>query len=341
MYQVLCVGEDETSDQHWQDYYELLLELKARYQTPYSLISWQTTRDRILSLLKSEKGNRRAFLLDDDKLMGWVGLNGRNIGTPRQTAFFIFDLLDEHSGPSLERTIIERIDGWLDQFGLTESYGVLNDAHREKVARNWGAQVLSRLDEYVLERKSARSDVIEDWLVTVPKNHPGLRLEFYQMLPDKYIKPFSSLLVETLRAMPEEASGSIPFHDTVQDENIAEAQRQKNGHTLYKYLLFDARDDMVAMTLLDIDLKNPENGFQLMTGVTADYRGQGLGKWLKAVMFRKLGEDFPANEKLTTSMRALNKPMQAINAQMGFELVRHGYEFKLTREIIAGYLRHR
>jgi hypothetical protein len=338
MYQVLCIGEDQISDEHWQGYYALLLELKARYQTPYSLISWQTTRDRILSVYESEKGFRRAFVMKDNKFVGWTGLNGRNIGTPRQTAFFIFDLLEEYSESTLERTIVAQIDRWLDHFGLSESYCVVNDAHREKVTRSWGAQILSRLDEYVLERESARPEVIDDWLRAIPENHPDLRLEFHQMLPDEYVKPFAELLKETLRDMPEEAGGSIPFHDTVKDENEEEALRQQNGRTLYKYLLFNAQDVMVAMTLLDIDLKNPDNAFQLMTGVTGDYRGRGLGKWLKASMFRKLQEDFPANRKVTTSMRALNKPMQAINAAMGFNLVRHGFEFKLTREIIAGYL---
>ncbi|MCP4683900.1 MAG: hypothetical protein GY867_00480, partial [bacterium] len=238
-----------------------------------------------------------------------------------------------------ERTIIEKIGGWMDQFGLTDSFAVFNDAHREKVARKWGAQVLSRLDEYVLEREAAASEVIDQWLATFPQNHPDLRLEFYQMLPEKYVRPFSDLLTETLRAMPEEASGGLPFHATVQDENKEEAQRQENGHTDYKYLLFNADDAMVALTILGIDLKNPDNAFQLMTGVTADFRRQGLAKWLKAAMFRKLAADFPSNQKITTSMRALNKPMQAINDAMGFQLVRHGFEFKLTGEMIASYLR--
>ncbi len=341
MYQVLRVGEDDISDQHWQGYFELLKELKARYQTPYSLVSWESTRNRALSRLKEEKGNQRAIILEDGKHVAFAGLAGRNVGTPQQTAFFVFDLLDDHVSPDLERVIVEQIDGWMDQFGLDESFGVANDAHREKVVRHWGAQELSRLDEYALERKAVNEAAVESWLNTIPACNPDLKLEFYQMLPDEYVEPFAELLKETLRAMPEEAEGGIPFHDTVQNENEAEERRRNNGMTAYKYLLFDAQDDMIAMTIVDIDLDNPLNVFQLMTGITRKYRGHGLGKWLKAAMFRKLGEDFPANERITTSMRSLNKPMQAINARMGFELVRRGYEFKLTRETIETYLRKR
>jgi len=335
MYQVLHAGEDSITDERWRQYFEFLTELKKRYHTPYTLVSWQTTRDRTMSQVKDEKGSHRALVMKDGRLVAFIGQNGRNIGTPRQSAFFVFDFLDEFTGPELERTILDQIGKWMDRYALAESFSIVNDAHREGVVRRWGARELSRVDEYVLERRSACREVIDGWLKEIPKKHSDLELRFYQMLPDEYIDPFSVLLAETLRAMPQESDGALPFHTMVQNEKKAEAWRQKNGISVYKYLLFDPDDNMIALTLVSVDLNNPTNVFQLMTGVTEKLRFQGLAKWLKAAMFYKLEEDCPGNEKIITGMRSLNRPMQAINSQMGFELARRGFEFKLTPEIIA------
>ena len=338
MFRVFTVGEDDITDEQWRGYFELHKELSERYDTPYSLVSWQTTRDRTLSRQSSERGNERAFILLDNQFAAWGGFNGRNIGTPGQAAFFMFDFIDQFTSPELERAIIEPIGRWMDKYDLKESFGVVNDAHRKQMAQRWGAKKLSRLDEYVLDRKSARQDKIEEWLTVTPRKHANLRLEFFQLLPERLVEPFSELLVETLGDMPEEADGGLPFHATVQDERKLERWRQKNGLTLYKYLLFDQGNELVAMTLVDVDLNNPANAFQQMTGITERYRGKGLAKWLKAAMYKKLGEDFPGSQRLITSMRSKNEPMTAINDQMGFQLVRRGVEYKLTPEIVAQYL---
>jgi hypothetical protein len=49
-------------------------------------------------------------------------------------------------------------------------------------------------------------------------------------------------------------------------------------------------------------------------------------------MYHKLRQDFPEFGRLVTAMRAVNKPIQHINAQMGFYKYRSGYEFRIHRK---------
>lgn len=84
---------------------------------------------------------------------------------------------------------------------------------------------------------------------------------------------------------------------------------------------------------------DPSDAYQAVTGVNREYRGCGLSRWLKAALFFKVGEDFPANKTMTTVMRATNAPIQKVNAEMGYALQSSGYEFDVTAEGLRRYLR--
>jgi RimJ/RimL family protein N-acetyltransferase len=66
---------------------------------------------------------------------------------------------------------------------------------------------------------------------------------------------------------------------------------------------------------------NPQEPYrihQYFTGVLARYRRRGLAKRLKAEMLKFVRERFPDAEYITTTTASDNKPMQAINRQLGF-----------------------
>jgi GNAT superfamily N-acetyltransferase len=69
---------------------------------------------------------------------------------------------------------------------------------------------------------------------------------------------------------------------------------------------------------------------QGFTGVRADARGRGLGKWLKAAMLLHVREIYPGLQTVITGNASSNGPMLAINKAMGFKQHRAGNEYQIS-----------
>lgn len=62
----------------------------------------------------------------------------------------------------------------------------------------------------------------------------------------------------------------------------------------------------------------PWLAFQFGTGVLRTHRGQGIGRWLKAVNALRLLDEHPQVTTVDTGNAATNEHMLAINHAMGF-----------------------
>ncbi len=85
--------------------------------------------------------------------------------------------------------------------------------------------------------------------------------------------------------------------------------------------------------------ENPKNLEQNATGVLPEYRGNGLGKWLKAAMIQKVLVERPVVEHIRTGNANSNAPMLAINNQLGFELYRSRTIWQLEIARLKAYLK--
>jgi GNAT superfamily N-acetyltransferase len=77
--------------------------------------------------------------------------------------------------------------------------------------------------------------------------------------------------------------------------------------------------DLAGFTDVLFDPENPENLMQGNTGVDPTYRGNGLGKWLKAAMLTKLLAERSGVKRIRTGNADSNEAMLAINHRLGFE----------------------
>ena len=67
---------------------------------------------------------------------------------------------------------------------------------------------------------------------------------------------------------------------------------------------------------------------QNLTGVKEEYRGRGLGKWLKAAMLEWIKEEYPEVQIIVTGNATTNAPMLAINKRLGFKEYKSGTAYK-------------
>ena len=79
-------------------------------------------------------------------------------------------------------------------------------------------------------------------------------------------------------------------------------------------------------------LHDPREAYRIMqdlTGVLPEYRGRGLGKWLKAQMLFHIKENYPDTKVIVTGNADANAPMLSINERIGFKRYRSGSMYKL------------
>ncbi len=77
---------------------------------------------------------------------------------------------------------------------------------------------------------------------------------------------------------------------------------------------------LVGFTQVFINPSFPDLLQQGDTGVFPEFRGTGLGKWLKAAMVRRITGERPEIMRIRTENATANAPMLAINHAMGFTL---------------------
>ncbi len=85
--------------------------------------------------------------------------------------------------------------------------------------------------------------------------------------------------------------------------------------------------------------EDPENLEQEATGVLPEYRGNGLGKWLKAAMIQKVLAERLSVKRIRTGNANSNVPMLRINDQLGFKLYRSRTVWQLEIAKLKEYLK--
>jgi GNAT superfamily N-acetyltransferase len=101
-----------------------------------------------------------------------------------------------------------------------------------------------------------------------------------------------------------------------------------------EYTMLTREPDGVISGITDVQYApyQPTMIHQGFTGVRADARGRGLGKWLKAAMLLHVRDLYPQLEVVITENAGSNAPMLAINTRMGFKQYRAGTEYQITRD---------
>jgi len=87
--------------------------------------------------------------------------------------------------------------------------------------------------------------------------------------------------------------------------------------------------------------EGPENLEQNNTGVLPEYRGNGLGRWLKAAMIQKVLVARPVVKRVRTGNANSNAPMLAINTRLGFKHYKSKVVWQLEIARLKDYLKQK
>lgn len=335
---LVAINDNAFTDARWREYQRLHEKLHEQYLASLPASSWRELKARALSYLKKEPLFGHWVAIEGDELTAYVTLWLRNSDPPRQPALLWFDAAYDMLPETLGVAIAGQIVDWMDSHGCSQAFHIASDERTSHLAKAWNAALLNRLDEFVLWRSRANHGIIAEWLNDIPARHPGLRIECFDGLPSEHMDEFTELLNEMLSDMPREREQEPPPRADVESLKAHDEWRRANDLPSYKFILFSEQNQPIAYTSAEVRRSDPRRIHQLSTIVTKRYRGRGLARWLKAAMFNWLGEEFPENEAIVTEMRAVNKPIQAINSKMGFVCRRRGAEYRIGRQGFVEYI---
>ena len=328
----LHIADRLFNDQCWQAYYALLEILRERYESPMARIGWEQTKESFLSLMEIDPGYHRFVIFDGQTAVGWADFDIHAKGMPGQNASVRVESVYDHAPKAFECIVAAELLNLMKMCSSNSARLWTTTERIAAIARHWSGRELNRLDRFRLYRAKAPTALMESWLKKIPQEHPGLRLEFFSPVPDEHLVAYTSLFIKYIREMPTERESGDQFLMTADEVRRDMEWRLKNRMHTYTYALFDPNSTMIGYTNVMINEADPSDVFQSMTGLDVEYRGRGLSRWLKAAMFFKVGEDFPANETITTDMRGANAPIQKVNAEMGYVLLSSGNEFEISAD---------
>ena len=214
---------------------------------------------------------------------------------------------------------------------------LLNEASRNIIRRIGGNEALSIRVSH-LNMTDVDWKLMEQWVHEGPQRSPTANLEFHLSIPDSIIEHYSDVYTEVLNQAPRDelTSGDEVF--TPEKFRKYEEQTKKIGGTWLAAIAKEQDGEIMGLTDIGYNPSTPTMVFQYLTGVQEEFRGRGLGKWLKGAMLLKIRNEYPNVEVISTGNATSNKPMLAINERMGFRLIREVYAYEVELQKVKEYL---
>ena len=164
-------------------------------------------------------------------------------------------------------------------------------------------------------------DSIKQWKSTgeILSKSDGITLEMFETCPEDIIQDYTEIYTETLNQRP---LGQIPATVRVTPETRKEKEKSwitDRGHKWFTMITKESDQQISGLTEMVYIPESPYYIEQLLTGVKTEYRGRGLGKWLKAEMIDFIHKKYPEIEFIATDNAGTNAPMISINERLGFK----------------------
>ena len=184
--------------------------------------------------------------------------------------------------------------------------------------------------QHRLYMEEANQQTAAQWLAAGRKKFPDTQFILFRDCPDDIIDAFCRTYTEIINQRPtgemEQTIVTLPESRRIEEQNM-----KKRGIEWYTLISRENNGEISGLTDIMFHPREPHKLVQYFTGVSARHRRKGLAKRLKAEMLVVIKEHFPDVEYITTTMAPDNRPMQSINAQLGFKSRKstHMYQWAL------------
>ncbi len=202
-----------------------------------------------------------------------------------------------------------------------------------------GAEVALQSRENRLHLDRLDWDMVEEWAEGGRERNPECDLLLFTgRMEESLVEEYCRVLTETLNQQPFDDLQIGDIVITPETNRELEDRTASVGGTWLRYLTREPDGRISGLTEMQYQPEQETIINQGMTGVKEEYRGRGLGKWLKAAMLLKLREEFPQVKVVSTRNASSNAAMLSINDRLGSRSHKEGTVGQITVEALEAYL---
>ena len=183
---------------------------------------------------------------------------------------------------------------------------------------------LQKVDWEVMEEWSKKGQTLGE--------QEGRYLQWFDKCPEDIIEQFCEVYTETMNQQP---LGELETRAKITPETRRKTEQDFNklNYNWHTVITREKNGAISGVTDIVYAADRPHRIEQELTGVKMEYRGKGLGKWLKSEMILFIKKNYPKVEFISTGNADSNAAMLSINTRMGFKLHQQvkSYKFDLNK----------
>ncbi|NHJ84571.1 MAG: GNAT family N-acetyltransferase [Asgard group archaeon] len=275
----------------------------------------------------------------NDKVVGYAGITVKTKASPsyeddKHIAFVNITLQKDHRRMGIGLELMKYIIAKAKEFGVITTFQVgASDESGFAFCEKLQGILAMESAENRLKFNEVNWDLMKEWRTRGQEKakNDGRRLQWFDNCPEDIIDEYCKVYTETMNQQP---FGELENKPIITPETRREQEKEfeKIGYT-WQAVITREQDGIISGLTDTIFISGmPYRIFQELTGVLQQYRGNGLGKWLKAEMLFFLHEKYPEVKYISTGNADANAAMLSINHRMGFKLHerRKTYKFKIA-----------
>lgn len=247
-------------------------------------------------------------------------------------------VLPDYRRQGLASLMLEKVVTIFHGRGLTLIQAETDSDAGRAFAEKFGGSIGMEGRTSRLYTKDIDWELVQQWHDDCIQANPDVTIEMFEGLPDEAdIEVYAQLYTEVFNQQPFEDLEGLEMSYTPERLREMHEQAQEQGSINIVRITREADGTISGLTEIGYNPHRPHRVGQGLTGVQAQYRGRGLGKWLKADMLLFIREQYPDAEFINTGNATVNAPMLSINERLGFKLYKHETMYKLQ---IADAMKH-
>jgi RimJ/RimL family protein N-acetyltransferase len=339
-YEIVEFKPKEVPDEFWEGYFKFT-ETNHMEMNPDDPLP---NREGIIQRQKADfvdfYAKRLLAITPEEKIIGWAGFGyaeetSSDYEENKHIAQFNIVILKDYRRKGIGTEFLKHIVKEIHEAGKTVIECGSDHEAGKAFLDHYNAEKTIEGAENRLEMVDVDWDMMQQWIEEGPKRAPDVKIEtFLDECPEEILDEYCEMYTEALNMQP--------LGETESRANINGKARRKYekrtkelGQTNYTMITREKDGRISGLTEIYYDPRERHRLFQGLTGVRPEFRGRGLGKWLKALMIVYVKENYPEVERIITGNAESNEAMLSINKRMGFKKYKggEGYKFK-TKDLV-------
>lgn len=333
LYQIEKIDKRNERDDYWQRIYEFSKKCSEIRGVDFKEESLNRFKSSYLLWLNN--GGMSYLVLKNAKEAGHFGFDvyHKEDLDKRQVVFYN-RLIDRFLDESLMRIILQ----CFLVYDLKSKYFYIKSENGKSdfIPLKLGVKAYDNRGLYELIISELNIEELLKKLNAYRDQYSDYSLQFYETLPDSLLESYCNTFVSLIKEVPGNPDAESY---KLEASELKEQQESLTKNAVYelRYLLYD-NDTLIGLTSVGLKKNESETGYQHLTGISKDYRGIGLGKYIKLAMLFKLKETYPDFRKLETEIHQKNRISIEMNESMGYKLKGERKVYFIPRKRIEDWL---